>query len=407
MHTLIRIFAENNQNTFQQMKKIVLLALAAASLLPVQAQRYYQMPKFGDNWSLGIDAGVATPLKDHAFFGDMRAALALHVQKQLSPVFALGVEGTFGINTSSWIAGDPGVKALGYDLTGNSTAAIDNFYVGAYGAVNLFNLFGGYNCGRRLFDIEAQAGAGWGYNDAMSQNYFATKAGLNFNFNLSRWFTLSLRPAVTFNMTGTEYAPLDVDQTSAAYSRGKATFSCMVGFTYNFGPGFKCVSTGDNGEIDALNAKINALRGELDACLASTAANQAQVAALQAELEACKNRKPEVVEKVSNNLQSVRYIFYKVGSSKITADQQPNVEMVASYLKNHKDAKVVVKGYASQDGNEEFNIKLAQARAESVKTALVDKYGIAADRIKAEGEGIGHMFSENDWNRVSICTLEK
>ena len=193
------------------MKKIVLLALAAASLLPVQAQRYYQMPKFGDNWSLGIDAGVATPLKDHAFFGDMRAALALHVQKQLSPVFALGVEGTFGINTSSWIAGDPGVKALGYDLTGNSTAAIDNFYVGAYGAVNLFNLFGGYNCGRRLFDIEAQAGAGWGYNDAMSQNYFATKAGLNFNFNLSRWFTLSLRPAVTFNMTGTEYAPLDVE----------------------------------------------------------------------------------------------------------------------------------------------------------------------------------------------------
>ncbi len=80
--------------------------------------------------------------------------------------------------------------------------------------------------------------------------------------------------------------------------------------------------------------------------------------------------------------------------------------MVASYLKNHKDAKVVVKGYASQDGNEEFNIKLAQARAESVKTALVNKYGIEANRIQAEGEGIGHMFSENDWNRVSICTLQ-
>ena len=113
-----------------------------------------------------------------------------------------------------------------------------------------------------------------------------------------------------------------------------------------------------------------------------------------------------MVKEVNNNLQSVRYIFYKIGSSVITADQQPNVEMVAQYLKNHKDSKVVVKGYASPDGNLEFNKKLAAARAESVKTALVKKYGISADRITAEGEGIGEMFSENDWNRVSICTLE-
>ena len=113
-----------------------------------------------------------------------------------------------------------------------------------------------------------------------------------------------------------------------------------------------------------------------------------------------------MIKEVNNNLQSVRYIFYKVGSSVITADQMPNVEMVASYMKNHKNSKVLVKGYASQDGNLDFNIKLAQARAESVKNALINKYGIKADRIKAEGEGIGHMFTENDWNRVSICTLD-
>ena len=80
--------------------------------------------------------------------------------------------------------------------------------------------------------------------------------------------------------------------------------------------------------------------------------------------------------------------------------------MVASYLKSHKDSKVVVKGYASQDGPKALNEKLAAARAESVKAMLVKKYGIAADRITAEGEGIGHMFSENDWNRVSICTVD-
>lgn len=388
------------------MKKYFLIALAVCSVAGSSAQKVYKAPRFDQNWSLGMDGGVVTPLKKHAFFGDMRGAFALHVDKQLSPVFALGVEATFGINTSSWMKNDPALLAAGYDLSGNSSAAIDNFYVGAYGTIDLFNLFGGMSCERRKFDIGVQAGAGWGYENPLHQNYFATKAGLNFNINFSKNFTLSFKPAVTFNMTGTEYAPLDVDQTSVAYDRGKATFSFMVGATYHFGPGFRCAETGNQSEIDALNAKINALRGEIDACLASTAANQAQAAAVAAELDVCKNRKPEVIEKVSNNLQSVRYIFYKIGSSVITADQQPNVEMVASYLKNHKDSKVVVKGYASQDGNLDFNIKLAQARAESVKTSLVKKYGIAADRIKAEGEGIGHMFSENDWNRVSICTLE-
>ena len=85
----------------------------------------------------------------------------------------------------------------------------------------------------------------------------------------------------------------------------------------------------------------------------------------------------------------------------------PNVEMIADYMKNHKDSKVLIKGYASPEGNYEFNVKLAQARAESVKKLLVSKYNIAASRIEAQGEGIGNMFSEDSWNRVSICTLEE
>ena len=114
----------------------------------------------------------------------------------------------------------------------------------------------------------------------------------------------------------------------------------------------------------------------------------------------CKRRR-------SADLSSVRYIFFKVGSSNITADQKPNVEMIAAYMNNHPKSKVVIKGYASPEGNEEFNIRLAQKRAESVKDALIKRYKIAADRITAEGEGIGHMFSEESWNRVSICTLEE
>jgi hypothetical protein len=35
----------------------------------------------------------------------------------------------------------------------------------------------------------------------------------------------------------------------------------------------------------------------------------------------------------------------------------------------------------------------------------VNKYKIAANRIEAEGQGVGNMFEEADWNRVSICTI--
>lgn len=376
-----------------KMKKFFLIAIAAVGITTAQAQQALEAPSFGDNWSVGLEGGVITPLSDgSSFIGDMRGGFGLHVQKAITPVFALGVEGSAHINTT-------------YSYPAKTM--IDNFYVGAYGSVNLFNLFGGYKCDGRFFDIEAQAGAGWGhsYIDVYGyHNYFATKAGLNFNFNVSKYVTLSLRPSVIWDMSDA-----GVSQTTVAYNKELAGLQIYAGVTYHIGgKGFKCAELKDQSEIDALNAKINALRGEIDACAAANNAAVAKAAAIAKELEACKNRKPEqvVVEKVNDNLQSVRYIFFNVGSSKIANDQKPNVEMVAKYLKNRKDAKVVVKGYASPDGNKEFNEKLAAARAESVKTMLVKKFGIDADRIEASGEGIGSMFTENDWNRVSICTLE-
>ena len=72
----------------------------------------------------------------------------------------------------------------------------------------------------------------------------------------------------------------------------------------------------------------------------------------------------------------------------------------------YADSKVVIKGYASPEGSVEVNARIAAARAEAVKTILVNKYKINPARITAEGQGVGDMFTEPDWNRVSICTIE-
>ncbi len=376
------------------MKKIILMAAVASVAMSVSAQKALETTSFCDNWSLGLDGGVTTPMNHHAFFGDMRAIVGLHLDKQITPAFALGVEGAFGINTSR-------VNGL------QSNTAFDNSYVGAYGAVNLFNLFGGYNCEGRFFDIEAVAGAGWGHyfeTRTADYNYFATKVGLNFNFNVAKKLTIALKPSIVWDMT-TEGA----SQSSAAYNVNFANFNLMAGVTYHFGNGFNCVRPYDQAEVDALNGTINELRAALEVKTANNIELAAKNAALAADLEACQSRKPVLVKEVkeTNTLNSVRYVFFKVGSSKIGADQQPNVEMIATFMKNHPNSKVTIKGYASPDGPEEVNVRLAKQRAESVKTALVKKYKIAADRIIAEGEGIGNMFEEDSWNRVSICVLDE
>ncbi len=378
------------------MKKIILTtALALGSMSVVSAQQAIETPKFGDNWSLGLKGGVTTPLSNHAFFGSMRPVVGLQLDKRITPTFRLGAEGLFAINTSN-VRGP------------HSTTAFDDSYVGAFGAVSLFNLFGGYPGYTRPFDIEAQAGAGWGHRFETAipdVNYFGTKAGLNFNFNVSDEVTISVSPSVLWNMTGSPAAK----QSSASYNADRANFNITAGVAYNFGGnGFTAVRPYDQAEVDALNGQINELRGVVDAQAAENAALTATAAGLAAQVEQLQNQPPKVVNsvQVKNNLESVRYVFFKIGSSVIGPDQQPNVEMIAAYLNNHPGSKVVIKGYASKDGPEELNIRLANSRANSVKDALMKRYKIPASRIQAEGCGIGEMFEEESWNRVAICILE-
>ncbi len=385
------------------MKKIMLMAAIVGGTAAMSAQVALVKPKFFDNVSIGLDGGVTTPLNDGPFFGNMRGAAGLHIQKNITPAFGVGVEGLWGVNTSSWRG-----------MTHSSTA-FDSQYVGAYGVVNLFDLFApSYSLNQRVFDIEAQAGAGWGHYYQSSevevgdrkypadQNFFATKAGLNFNFHPSQKVTLSLKPSVLWNMTGTP-----ARQSTASYNSHHAAFNLLASVSVALGDGFQYVVPNYNlDEIAALNDQVNALRADLNASAAALSKADSNNKALAAEVNALKNQKPEVVKTTQDFLSTVRYVNFNIGRYNVTSDQMPNVAAVASYMKNQPKSTVVIKGYASADGPIEVNERLANQRAEAVKNLLVNKYGISADRIKAEGEGIGHMFEEESWNRVAICTLD-
>lgn len=99
-------------------------------------------------------------------------------------------------------------------------------------------------------------------------------------------------------------------------------------------------------------------------------------------------------------------VFFTISSTKITAAEEAKVAELAKFLKDNPDKKVEINGYADAGtGTDKINNRLAQQRAEQVVKMLTEKYGIDANRISQNSHGSKvQPFSENDKNRVSICT---
>ena len=387
------------------MKKIFTLLIAGlVGTAAVNAQKALEHSRFFDNWSIGLVGGGITPTTHSAFWGNMRPTYGLEVTKQITPGFGLAVQGT-----------------IAHNITG-SQVSVDAHNVSLLGKVNLFNLFGGYNGKPRVFDMEAVVGAGWAHEyyahtEQADVNFFTTKYGLNFNFNIGekKAWTIALKPAIVFDV--------ETNSSSAylAHDVNKSAIELMAGVTYHFknwtgAHYFTKVRTYDQAEVDGLNAKINDLRntvsdreGQLAKANNTIGELQRKLAATNQALTDCQNRKPttEYITKNTHSSSMEQTVTFRQGKYTVDAAQLPNVERVATFLKNHPEATVSIMGYASPEGSAEINAKIAKARAEAVKTILVEKYKIAAERISAEGQGVGNMFSEPDWNRVSICTLEE
>ena len=156
----------------------------------------------------------------------------------------------------------------------------------------------------------------------------------------------------------------------------------------------------DQSEIDGLNAKINDLRNDLNGKDSELAAKNKRIADLQNALDEC-NKKPKYEKPATaTNLQPT--VIFRQGKSVVEKSQLANIELIAQYMKNHKDANVEIKGYASPEGSKELNQKLSEQRAAAVKDILVKKYKISADRLTTKGMGAtDKLFEQVEFNRVA------
>ncbi|MBA7639485.1 Peptidoglycan-associated lipoprotein [subsurface metagenome] len=84
---------------------------------------------------------------------------------------------------------------------------------------------------------------------------------------------------------------------------------------------------------------------------------------------------------------SVYGIYFDLDSYTIKPESEPTIKAIAEMLKANSSLKVYVIGHTDMTGKLEYNMELSGERAEAVVNALADRYGIAADRLKAKGVG--------------------
>ena len=80
-------------------------------------------------------------------------------------------------------------------------------------------------------------------------------------------------------------------------------------------------------------------------------------------------------------------ILFDTGKSELKPESAPALAEIATLLKENPALKVYVVGHTDMVADLATNVKLSQARAQSVVNALVSQHGIAGARMIAYGDG--------------------
>lgn len=93
---------------------------------------------------------------------------------------------------------------------------------------------------------------------------------------------------------------------------------------------------------------------------------------------------------------ATRGILFDVDSDRIRPESTPTLEEIAEMLRSHADLRISIEGHTDATGDDAYSQSLSERRAESVRRALIDRYGIAEDRLEAKGLGETVPVDSND-----------
>lgn len=134
---------------------------------------------------------------------------------------------------------------------------------------------------------------------------------------------------------------------------------------------------------------------------AEEALEQAPAQRTQAQLDA-RNQQVQILMERLQAKQTQRGtvitlgdVLFQLDRAELTPNGMQSVRELGNYLLQHPDRQVVVEGFTDSTGSRDYNLRLSQARADSVRSALV-AMGVNPRNITTHGFGQDYPVASND-----------
>jgi K(+)-stimulated pyrophosphate-energized sodium pump len=87
-------------------------------------------------------------------------------------------------------------------------------------------------------------------------------------------------------------------------------------------------------------------------------------------------------------------LVFDTDSATLRPESQEQLQNIAAIRKAYPNVRVKIGGYTDSTGDPDANLRLSQARANTV-TAELARLGVSSDRMQAEGYGAQHPVADN------------
>jgi outer membrane protein OmpA-like peptidoglycan-associated protein len=167
----------------------------------------------------------------------------------------------------------------------------------------------------------------------------------------------------------------------------------------------------DTARLDARTHEADAAKGQAATARAEgaeqkVAADQARVEANTAQLAAASSEQQAVeLQRQIDVLQAkptdrglvltLGDVLFTTGRADLKAGATGNLSKLVAFLDKYPDRSAAIQGYTDSVGSEDYNQRLSERRADSVKSYLTEQ-GIGSTRLAASGKGRSDPVADND-----------
>jgi OOP family OmpA-OmpF porin len=100
-------------------------------------------------------------------------------------------------------------------------------------------------------------------------------------------------------------------------------------------------------------------------------------------------------EKLAEKVSIALLIEFDSGKADIKSKYEEQIKKVADFMTTYPETTAVIEGHTDNVGKEASNVRLSTMRAESVRTYLIEKFGIAPERLITKGLGSSQPVADN------------